>query len=109
MSISWASSSAAISPNGTVTRQDNDVAVTLTATATYNSKSAAAKTFTLRVIRRRTRDSSAIESLSLEESAVGDVNITRHDSGNIRDIDGQFVSFDILNADDATRRSYSYS
>ncbi len=99
--ISWSSSSGAVATDGTVTRQAEDTDVTLTATASYNGKSAEPKTFELRVIRRRTRDNSAIKVLSIEEASSGDIGITRNDSGDITEIEGQYVSFDIRNADDA--------
>lgn len=99
--ISWLSSSGAVATDGTVTRQAEDINVTLTATATYNGKSAEPKMFELRVIRRRTRDSSAIKALSLDVASSGDIKITRNDSGDATDIEGQYVSFDIRNADDA--------
>ena len=98
--ISWSSSSAAISSNGTVTRQAQDTDVTLTATATYNGESAA-RTFNLKVIKKRTRINSEISSLPLETASSGDISITRNDSGDVQDIEGNYVSFDIENADDA--------
>ena len=42
-----------------------------------------------------------IEAQTLEESSSGDIEITRNDSGDVTDIEGQYVSFDIRNADDA--------
>ena len=99
--ISWVSSSSAISSNGNVTRQDNDIVVTLTATAMYNGKSAETKTFNIKVIRKRTRNNSEIKPLSVKEASSGDIEVTRNDSGDVTDIEGQYVSFDIRNADDA--------
>ena len=98
--ISWSSSSSAISSNGTVTRQDADTNVTLTATATYNKKSAS-KDFDLKVIKKRTRDNSKIETLPLETASSGDLSVTRNASGDIQDIEGNYAKFDIENADDA--------
>lgn len=99
--ISWTSSSGAVSTNGTVTRQAEDVDITLTARASYNGKYSEPKTFELRVIRKRTRDNSAIVAVSLEEASSGDIEVTRNTSGDVTDIEGQYVSFDIRNADDA--------
>ena len=99
--ISWGSSSGAVSSNGTVTRQAEDTDVTLTATANYNGKESEPKTFNVKVIRKRTRDNSKIEALTIQEASSGDVSITRSASGDVRDIDGMYVKFDINNADDA--------
>lgn len=99
--ISWSSSSAAVSAGGNVTRQADDVDVTLTATATYNGKSAEARTFTVKVIRKRTRDNSKIEPRTIDEASSGDISIERNESGDVTNIEGQYVSFDIRNADDA--------
>ena len=99
--ISWSSSSNAISTNGSVTRQSGDVDVTLTARASYNGKTSEAKTFELRVIKKRTRDNSSITAIEIGDASSGDIEITRNASGDITDIEGQYVSFDIQNADDA--------
>ena len=98
--ILWSSSSSAISSNGTVSRQDADTNVTLTATATYNEKSAS-KDFDLKVIKKRTRDNSKIETLPLETASSGDLSVTRNASGDIQDIEGNYAKFNIENADDA--------
>ena len=98
--ISWSSSSGAISSNGTVTRQATDTDVTLTATASYNGKSAN-RTFELKVIKKRTRDNSKIKSLPLETASSGDISIIRNESGDVVDIEGNYATFDIENADDA--------
>ena len=90
--ISWVSSSSAVSSNGTVTRQATDTDVTLTATATYNGKESEPKTFTVRVIRKRTRNNSEIKALPINEAKSGDIVITRNDSGNVIDIDGMYVT-----------------
>ncbi|MBR0253905.1 MAG: InlB B-repeat-containing protein, partial [Synergistaceae bacterium] len=98
--IAWASSSGAISSNGTVTRQTTDTDVTLTATASYNGKSAN-RTFELKVIKKRIRDNSKIQSLPLETASSGDISITRNESGDVVDIEGNYATFNIENADDA--------
>ena len=99
--ISWSSSSSAISANGTVTRQTEDVNVTLTARANYNGKTSEAKTFELKVIKKRTRDNSSIIAIGIDEASSGDIEITRNESGDITDVEGQYVNFNIQNADDA--------
>lgn len=99
--ILWSSSSGAVSANGIVTRQTEDVDVTLTARASYNSKSSEPRTFGVKVIRKRTRDNRVIAAVSLEEASSGDIEVTRNTSGDVTDIEGQYVSFDIRNADDA--------
>ena len=99
--ITWESNSGAVSTNGTVTRQNTDTDVILTATANYNGKKSATKTFNVKVIKKRTRDNSKIEALTIANASSGDVTITRNESGDVTDIEGQYVSFDINNADDA--------
>lgn len=99
--ISWSSNSSAISANGTVMRQAGDVNVTLTARASYNGQTSEAKTFELKVIKKRTRDNSSIIAIGIDEASSGDIEITRNESGDITDVEGHYVSFDIQNADDA--------
>ena len=99
--ITWESNSGAVSTNGTVTRQNTDTDVILTATANYNGKKSATKTFNVKVIKKRTRDNSKIEALTIANASSGDVTITRNESGDVTDIEGQYVSFNIENADDA--------
>ena len=99
--ITWNSNSSAVSSNGTVTRQDADINVTLTATASYNGKISSPKTFEVKVIKKSTRVNSEIVALTIDEAKVGDVSVERDASGQITDIEGQYVDFDIDNADDA--------
>ena len=93
--ITWESNSGAVSTNGTVTRQNTDTDVILTATANYNGKKSATKTFNVKVIKKRTRDNSKIEALTIAKASSGDVTITRNESGDVTDIEGQYVSFNI--------------
>ena len=99
--ISWVSSSGAVSSGGVVTRQNTDTEVTLTATASYNGRKSDARTFTVRVIKKRTKVNSEIQPLTLDYASSGDIEVTRNASGNVTDIEGVYVSFDINNADDA--------
>ena len=99
--IFWSSSSSAVSTSGNVIRQADDIDVTLTARASYNWKSSEPRTFTVKVIRRRTRDNSTIKPLTIDRASSGDISIKRNESGDVTEIEGQYVSFDIRNADDA--------
>ena len=99
--IEWTSNSGAISTNGIVKRQNNDTDVILTAQAIYKGKKSEPRIFNLKVIRKRTRDNSKIKDSTIENVASGDISITRNESGDITNIEGQYVSFDINNADDA--------
>ena len=98
--ITWDSNSSAGTSDGIVNRQATDVNVMLTATATYNNKSAE-KSFDIKVIKKRIRKNNEINALSLGEASSGDIVVERNTSGHITDIEGQYVSFDIDNADDA--------
>ena len=108
--IIWGSSSGAVSSNGTVTRQDNDVEVALTATATYNGKSAETKTFNVKVIRKRTSTSTDIKVIDIQALVSEDLEIEYNESGDrVTDIDGHFSDISIKNADDALDAIYSVS
>ena len=105
--ISWASNSGAVASDGTVTRQDADTDVTLTATASYNGKSAS-RIFNVKVIKKRTRVNSEIVPITLNPLIPNNTPLKftlisgdNNASVSVRDIEGNYVSFDIQNADDA--------
>ncbi len=101
--ISWSSSNpAVISPSGIVTRPNGfDSDVTLTATATYGTKSAS-RVFTVKVIHAHSRISADVESIDVKDAGSGDLSVTYSASGDvILDIEGNYSAITIQNADDA--------
>ncbi len=103
VNITWSSSnSAVISSAGTVIRPSgSDVEIKLTAIATSGTE-AETKEFILKVIRARSRISTDIKVVPVQDAGSGDISITyKASSDQIVDIDGNYSNFKIENADDA--------
>ena len=103
VNITWSSSnSAVISSAGTVIRPSgSDVEIKLTAIATSGTESET-KEFILKVIRARSRISTDIKVVPVQDAGSGDISITyKASSDQIVDIDGNYSNFKIENADDA--------
>lgn len=101
--ISWSSSNAStVSSSGAVTRPSgHDADVTLTATA-FSTSQSASKKFDVRVIRARSRVSSDIAVIDVKDIGSGDLSIRYEASSDqIADIEGNYSSITIQNADDA--------
>lgn len=103
VNISWSSSNAsAVSSSGAVTRPSgHEAEVTLTATAFSGSQSAI-RTFDVKVIRARSRESNDVPVVDVKNIGSGDLSITyKASSDQIADIEGNYSSITIQNADDA--------